>query len=387
MKAPDRPSTARFQLPSWRSLRRPLLVVVVLMVVVVVAWTTLINFLTVSRDPQDPVDEYFDRLEGGSARQVLAPLSSVRKDPTIQILPNPVYRNAADRPAGHDVVATAVHGNTADVTVDVRMGDGQECRLTYTVHKRRAWGALNDSWQLHERDNATVRVHLPAELDSLAVNGRTVRPDGAALRATDGSPARTWQFEGLPGVYRIGLPEHSYYVAGNDASNRIDIRDPRPVAIDLDLTPSPRMWQSADDEVTRAIEHCESSPLVDAQRCPLPDEVAAGTAASATEAAPASSATPRPAGGPRVITDATWELESRPPLVLQPDTGQPLQYHAQRYRPAVAKVTYRDGEGQEVSERVRFGVEVSVHSTGDRAQTRVRLRPTLTPQEKDYRGS
>lgn len=383
MKLPGRRTVAQFQLPTWRSLRRPLLLVLVLVVVVVVAWTTLINFLTVSRDPQDPVDDYLDHLEGGSARQVLAPLSSVRKDPAIQLLPNAVYRNAADRPAGHEFVGVAVHGTTADVTVDVRMGDGQVHRLTYTVHKRPAWGPLNDTWQLPERDNALVRVRLPAVLDSLAVNGQPVRPDDAALRADD-TPARTWQFEGLPGVYEIGLPEHSYYRAGNDASNRIDIRDPQPIAIDLQIAPSPRMWESVDQEIGRVLEHCSSGPLVDAERCPVPGGLGQGGAAPGSGASSSSAA--RPADGPRVITDAEWELESRPPLVLQPDAQDPLLYHAQRYRPAVAKVTYRAG-GRTVTERVRFGIEVSVRSSGDHVQTQVQLRSALTRQEKDYRSS
>lgn len=384
MKLPERRTMAQFQLPTWRSLRKPLLLVLVFVVVVVIAWTTLINFLTVSRDPQDAVEDYLDHLERGSARQVLAPLSSVRKDPAIQILPNAVYRNAADRPSGHEFVGTAVHGNTADVTVDVRMGDGQVHRLTYTVHKRRAWGALNDTWQLPERDNALVRVRLPAVLDSLAVNGQTVRPDAAALRVTDDTPARTWQFEGLPGVYRIGLPEHSYYRAGNDASDRIDIRDPQTIVIDLRIAPSPRMWESVDQEIGRALEHCSSGPLVDAERCPVPGDLGKGGAPSGTTSSP--SPTPPPADGPRVITDATWELDSRPPLVLQPDEQDPLLYHAQRYRPAVAKVSYRVG-GRTVTERVRFGIEVSVRSTGDHVDTQVQLRPALTRQEKDYRGS
>ena len=383
MKPPVRRTMEQFRLPTWRSLRRPLLLVLVLVVVVVVAWTTLINFLTVSRDPRDPVDDYLDHLEGGSARQVLAPLSSVRKDPAVQLLSNTVYRHAADRPAGHEFVGTTVHGDTADVTVDVRTGDGRVHRLTYTVHKRHAWGALNDTWHLDERDNALVRVRLPAALDSLTVNGRTVRPDAAALRVTDETPARTWQFEGLPGQYRIGLPERSYYRAGNDASERIDIRDPRPITVELQIAPSPRMWQSVDREIDRVLEHCESAPLVDVERCPVPGGFG-------RDAAPSGSATPaspsRPADGARAVDVATWELESRPPLVLQPDGQDPLLYHAQRYRPAVAEVTYRDG-GRTVTERVRFGIEVSVRSTGDHVDTRVQLRPALTRQEENYRGS
>lgn len=394
MRLPDRRTMAQFQLPTWRSLRKPLLLVLVFVVVVVVAWTTLINFLTVSRDPQDAVADYLDYLERGSSRQVLAPLSSVRKDPAIQILSNAVYRNAADRPVGHEFVATSVHGNTADVTVDVRTGDGRVHRLTYTVRKLTAWGALNDTWQLQDRDDALVRVRLPAALDSLAVNGQTVRPDDAALRVTDDTPARTWQFEGLPGVYRIGLPEHSYYRAGNAASNRIDIRDPQPIAIDLQIAPSPRMWENVDQEIGRALGHCSSGPLVDAERCPVPGGLGQGGLGQGTPgearapsgSAASSSPTARPSDGPRVITNATWELESRPPLVLQPDEQDPLLYHAQRYRPAVAKVTYPDG-GRTVTERVPFGIEVSVRSTGDHVEIQVQLRPALTPQERDYRGS
>lgn len=371
-------SVAAWQPPSLRSLRTSLLLILAGVVVVVLLWSTVINFFLVAREPESAVDSYLAQLERGSARQVLAPLSIIISDPTVQILPNSVYRNSHDRPVAHRIVSVSEHGTQADVEADVRMGDGQTHRVRYTVDKLTASGLLNDTWQLRDLDEQPVTVKLPAAVDALSVNGQSVRPAAAALRATDDGPVRAWRFEGLPGSYDVGFPEDSYLLASKNATGSIDIRDPQPVSMGLAFGPSPRMWETVDREIGAVITDCEGGFRLDLEKCPAPSVWAEG-AASDPETA-------QPDALPDGVTDVEWELEARPALVLQPDDADPLQFHAQRYRPAVAKVTYRE-DGRAKTERVEFGLDVTVRSTGNNITTDVQLRRALTDAERAFDDS
>ncbi|PZP31111.1 MAG: hypothetical protein DI613_09595 [Kocuria rhizophila] len=378
MNKPSIQSVANWQPPTWRSLRKPLLLILAGVVIVVLLWSTVINFFLVSRDPQSPVEAYLGQLERGSARQVLAPLSIATSDPTVQILPNSVYRNSHDRPVGHEVVSVSEHGTQADVEVDVRMGDGQTHRVTYTVDQLVSTGFLNDTWQLNDVDDVMVAVKLPAAVDALSVNGQTVRPDAAALRAADDTAARTWQFEGLPGSYNVAMPDDSYLVASKHAVGGINISDPQALALELNFGPSPRMWETVDREIGVVLGDCESGRRLDLEECPAPSSWAKG-AASGSETA-------QPDALPDGVTDVKWELETRPALVLQPEDNDPLTFHAQRYRPAVAKVTFRE-DGRTKTERVEFGLDVTTRSTGNNITTDVQLRRALTDTERAFDAS
>lgn len=364
-----------WQPPSWRSLRKPLLLILAGVVVVVLLWSTVINFFLVSRDPQSPVEAYLSQLERGSARQVLAPLSIANNDPTIQILPNSVYRNSHDRPVGHEVVSVSERGTQADVQVDVRMGDGQTHRVTYTVDKLVSTGFLNDTWQLNDVDDVMVGVKLPAAVDALSVNGQTVRPDAAALRAADDGAARTWQFEGLPGSYDVAMPDDSYLLASTHARGSINISDPQTLPLELSFKPSPRMWEAVDREIGVVISDCENGRRLDLEKCPAPSSWAEGAASE--------SETTQPDALPDGVTDVKWELEKSPALVLQPEDNDPLTFHAQRYRPAIAKVTFRE-DGRSKTERVEFGLDVTTRSTGNNISTDVQLRRALTDTERAF---
>lgn len=371
-------AVARWQPPPLRSLSKPLLLILAGVVVVVVLWSTVINFFLVAREPQYAVENYLEQLERGSARQVLAPLSITSSDPTVQILPNSVYHNSHDRPVAHEIVSVSQHGTQADVEVNVRTGDGLTHRLTYTVDKLVTSGFLNDTWRLNDLDDQTVEVKLPAKVDALSVNGQSVRPTAAALRATDDGPARTWQFAGLPGSYDVGFPEDSYLAARKNAAGGIDIGDPRPVSMALTFGPSPRMWETVDREITAVFGDCEGGLRLDLEKCPAPSAWAEG-AASDSESA-------QPDALPDGVTNVEWELEARPALVLQPDDTDPLEFHAQRYRPAVAKVTYRE-DGRAKTERVEFGLDVTARSTGNDITTDVQLRRALTDTERAFDDS
>lgn len=378
MENPKKALVANWHPPTWRSLRKPLLLILVGVVVLVLAWSTLVNYFLVSRDPSSAVDSYLGQLERGSARQVLAPLNITNNDPAIQILPNSVYRNSQDRPQSHEIVSVEQHGTQADVEVDVRMGDGRTHRVTYTVDQLATTGFLNDRWQVRDVDDVTLKVQLPAAVDALSVNGQTVRPDDAALRAGDDSPSRTWQFEGLPGSYRVGFPHDSYYTASEYAELDIDIQNPQPDTAELEFKPSPRMWEDVDRAIGVVIRDCEGGLRLDLEKCPVPSSWG-GDATSAGESAP-------PEELPPGVTNVEWELETRPALVLQPDDEDPLVHHAQRYRPAVAKVTYRE-DGERKTERVEFGLDVSARSTGNNITTDVQLRRALTDTERAFDDS
>ncbi|MBI6080774.1 hypothetical protein H8J90_14785, partial [Clostridium perfringens] len=89
---------------------------------------------------------------------------------------------------------------------------------------------------------------------------------------------------------------------------------------------------------------------------------------------------------PDGVTDVKWELEKRPALVLQPEDNDPLTFHAQRYRPAIAKVTFRE-DGRTKTERVEFGLDVTTRSTGNNITTDVQLRRALTDTERAFDAS
>lgn len=380
----DSETLARLRLPSWRSLRLPLLLVLVFVAVASTVWAALANYFLVSRDPEAPVGRYLGYLEGGSSRQVLAPLLIGGDRPLAQLLSNGVYRDAANRPQGHDFVGVQNHGEHAAVGVDIHLGDGSTVHREYTVEKVASWGPFNDSWRLVERDNAIVDVRLPAAVDAASVNGNKVRPNGSELFPTDpsdpGSPARTWQFEGLPGVYDIAMPEDSYLLASEHASAEISMSDPRSAAVELDFTASPHMWEGAERAVQDAVGQCERVLRFDAAQCPLPAQLGGGPAASPS-ASPSASPTGAPTEVPPGVSNIRWELQSRPSLLLAQDDDDPLAFHAVRFRPAVATVTWLQN-GRQHSGTVGFGIDVTARTNGEDLDTDVQLRSTLTERER-----
>ncbi|WP_233542827.1 hypothetical protein [Kocuria tytonis] len=353
-------------------------------VVVVTVWATAANYFMVARDPEAPVDTYLNHLEGGSARQVLAPLLLRQEHGLAQLPSNALYRAAANRPRGHEFVGTRVTGDTAVVSADVHLGDGSTVRRDYTVRRAVSRGPFNDAWQLLERDNAPVTVRLPAAVDALAVNGVPVRPDAGSLTSaagtTAGAPARAWRFEALPGEYDVALPQHSYLLASEHATAVMSLADPRPTTVDLRFDASPRMWEAVDREIRGTVARCERVLHFDAAHCPVPREL--GRAASSTRTAPASSSAPAVQGGiPEGVSNVRWELRSRPALVLEQDEREPLVFHAVRFRPATATVTWLE-KGERKKGTAEFGIEVTARSTGAELDTAVQLRSTLTQREK-----
>ena len=384
MASRDSENLARLRLPSWRSLRLPLLLVLVFVVVASAVWAALANYFLVSRDPEAPVDTYLGYLEGGSSRQVLAPLLIGGDRPLAQLLPNGVYRDAANRPQGHSFTSVQKFGDHAVVGVDIHLGDGSTVHRDYTVEEVASWGPFNDSWRLVERDNAIVDVRLPAEVDAVSVNGNKVHPNRSELSPTDpadpGSPARTWQFEGLPGVYDVAMPQDSYLLASQHASVGISMSEPKSAAAELDFTASPHMWEGVERAVQETVSQCERVLRFDAAQCPLPAELG-GQPAASPSASPGASPSGVPTEVPPGVSNVRWELQSRPSLLLEQDDDDPLTFHAVRFRSAVATVTWLQN-GEQHSGRVTFGIDVTARTTGEDLDTDVQLRSTLTERER-----
>lgn len=370
-------------LPTLRALAVPLVVVLALVVGIVTVWTSAANWFLVARDPESPVDTYLSYLEGGSSRQVMAPLLTTEDDGLDQVLTNPAYRAAGNRPQRHEFVGTRVTGDTAVVTVDVGLGDGSVVRRDYTVHLVTAWGPFNDAWQLREREHAPVTVRLPAAVDALAVNGQKVRPEDTAIGsdpdAPPGGPARTWRFEGLPGQYDVALPQDSYLVAGKHAVTEISLADPRPAEAGMTYEASPRMWEEVEREVQNTLSTCGSVVRFDAATCPVPRK--AERAPSSEGGAPTGTS-----GLADGVSNVRWQLTSRPALLLEPDARDPLTFHAVPFRQAQARVTWLQN-GRQMEETVSFEIEVTARTTGEHLDTDVRLRSPLTHPQAGPRPS
>ncbi|WP_424347808.1 hypothetical protein [Kocuria sp. CH-021] len=354
-----------------RGLRRSLLHWLTVVVVLVTVFASVVNWVFVDREPQDPVEAWLGGLESGSSRQLLSRTEDVVADPTLTIFANRVYRNAAGRISGHEILGVDRTGSRGEVRARVWWDgpDGTRAREevhVYRVHQVRRTGPFNDQWELDSPDAAPLSIHLPAALDELSVNGESIRPDADERVPDPQGPGGTWRFEALPGDYAIGLPGHSYYVADPPLEpHTVAFRDPLPATVALRIEPSPRMWQEVDDRIEEWLEDCTASEELSSEECPSSRRWAAPGVP--LEPSAAASGAPEPE-----ITGVRWELVSRPALVLVQDPGDPLRWTADPYRPAVARLSYEE-DGETVTERIEFPVRATVRSTGQSAEISVGL--------------
>ncbi|MGQ1838382.1 hypothetical protein ACT4S2_07980 [Kocuria turfanensis] len=356
-------------------LRRTLLTWLAAVVVLVTGLSSAFNWFFVDRAPQDPVHTWLGGLEDGRSRQLLSRAEAVVADPTLNIFANRVYRNAAGRISGHEVLRVDVQGDRAEIRARVWWDDpagGERVREevhTYGVHRVERSGPFNDHWELDSPDVAPLAVHLPAPLDEISVNGESIRPDPDERVPDPTGPGGAWRFEALPGDYAIGLPGNSYYrVPVPLPPVRVAFRDPRPASVDLRIEPSPRMWQETEERITQWLRTCMASEELAPEGCP------ASTRRTGPEESPdAAAGLPDgdEAAGPG-ITDVRWRLVSRPALVLVGSPEDPLRWVADPYRPAEARLSYLE-DGEPVTERVEFPVLATVRSTGQSAEISVGL--------------
>jgi hypothetical protein len=355
-------------------LRRALLFWLTAVVVLVTGLSSAFNWFFVDRAPQDPVRTWLGGLEAGSSRQLLSRAEAVVADPTLNIFANRVYRNAAGRISGHEVLDVDVRGDRAAVRVRVWWDDpdsGERVRQevhTYRVHQVERSGPFNDQWELDSPDAAPLSIRLPATLDELSVNGESIRLDPDERVPAPSGPGGAWRFEALPGDYAIGLPGNSYYRVPEPLPPvTLAFRDPRPVTVDLDVEPSPRMWQETDERIEQWLRSCMSAEEPTPEGCP-------GSRRHTTEEEDSpdlDAGIPDPAAETDAgITDVRWQLVSRPALVLVGSPEDPLRWVADPYRPAVARLSYLEN-GRPVSERIEFPVLATVRSTGQSAEISV----------------
>ena len=354
-----------------RGLRRTLLHWLTVVVVLVTVFSSVVNWVFVDREPQDPVATWLGGLENGRSRQLLSRTEAVVADPTLNIFSNRVYRNAAGRIGGYEILGVDRRGSRAEIRARVWWDgpDGARDREevhVYGVHQVRRSGPFNDQWQLDSPDAAPFSIHLPAPLDELSVNGETVRPDPDDRVPDPEGPGGTWRFEALPGNYAIGLPGNSYYTADPPLEpHTVAFRDPAPASVALRIEPSPRMWQEVDDRIEEWLESCTDSDELSPEDCPSSRRWAAPQ--EPLEPSAAATGTPDPE-----ITGVRWRLVSRPALVLVPDPADPLRWTADAHRPAEARLSYEE-DGETVTERIEFPVRAAVRSTGQSADIEVGL--------------
>lgn len=378
------------------AMRRSLLGWLVVVVALVTAVSSALNWILVDREPQDPVVVWLEGIAQGHSRQLLSRSGQVLTEPSLDAIPNRVYRNAAGRISGHEIVEVRRSGTLAEVRArvwwDAEEGTGErrEEVHTFRVHQVERTGPFNDAWQLDSPDTAPLSIHLPATLDEISVNGESIRPDEDERVPDPSGPGGTWRFEALPGDYAIGLPGNSYYVvAGPPVRLSLAFRDPRPAEAALSLEPSPRMWRETEDRIEAWLQDCMEAEELVPDGCPSSRRHAVGPDAAPTPGpsrtpepsrTPGASETPGASPEPSVpafgqeagpeITDVRWRLLSRPALVLVPSPGDPLRWRADPYRPAEAELSYRE-DGERVTELVEFPVTATVRSTGQSARIEV----------------
>lgn len=354
-----------------RGLRRTLLHWLTVVVVLVTVFSSVVNWVFVDREPQDPVATWLGGLENGRSRQLLSRTEAVVADPTLSIFSNRVYRNAAGRIGGYEILGVDRRGSRAEIRARVWWDgpDGARDREevhVYGVHQVRRSGPFNDQWQLDSPDAAALSIHLPAPLDELSVNGETVRPDPDERVPDPEGPGGTWRFEALPGDYAIGLPGNSYYTADPPLEpHTVAFREPAPATVALRIEPSPRMWQEVDDRIEEWLESCTASDELSPEECPSSRRWA--TPQEPLEPSAAATGAPDPE-----ITGVRWRLVSRPALVLVQDPADPLRWTADAHRPAEARLSYEE-DGETVTERIEFPVRAAVRSTGQSADIEVGL--------------
>ncbi|MFI7481238.1 hypothetical protein ACH9EU_02350 [Kocuria sp. M1R5S2] len=376
--------------PETRALRRSLLAWLLVVVALVTAVTSALNWVLVDREPEDPVAVWLAGIEDGRSRQLLSRAEAVRTQPSLDVVPNRVYRNAAGRISGHEILEVRRSGTRAEVRAlvwwdaDERTGERREEVHTWGVHQVERSGPFNDTWELDSPDAAPLSIHLPATLDEISVNGESIRIDDDQRVPDPRGPGGTWRFEALPGDYSVGLPGNSYYrAAGPPVRLSLPFRHPRPADAALRLEPSPRMWRETEDRIGAWLEDCMDSDELVPERCPgsqrhvgepggsTGTDGPSGSAGTATQPpGPAGTVTPAPEPSVPEITAVRWQLLSRPALVLVSSPGDPLRWNADPYRPAVAELSYRE-DGEPVTERVEFPVTASVRSTGQTARIEV----------------
>lgn len=366
-------------------LRRSLWTWLIVVVLLISAGGTALNWFIVDRDPEEPVEDWLDAMVDGRSRQALALFGDFRGGTGAESMPNAAYRQAEGRIDAWKIVEVQRDGDRAQVTASVHWPDGQVPEgaeqgeeFTWSVHRLRRTGPLNDSWELDSVDASTLTVAAPGIRD-IAINGERIGLDPQDRTVADGAGGQ-WQWEALPGRFVVDLPQGDHYVLAESIPPvEVLLGDPQPQEVVVELEPSPQLWAEADQEIARSLEDCMGSSSVSPQGCPVSRRWAEGGVPRADASDDAEIETPEaglqaPEPGAE-ITEVEWELVSRPPLWLIPDetTDSALDWVADEQAEAEARLSYRE-DGRQVEEIVRFPVHVDVTSDGRDARMEIALR-------------
>ncbi|KAA9394803.1 hypothetical protein FCK90_04515 [Kocuria coralli] len=373
-----------------RKLRRSLWLWLIVVVVVVTAVGTVVNLMTVDRDPQDPVENWLQSMVDGRSRQGLATFSTGGSGYMgSSALPNRAYRAAEGRIDRFEITGVQAAGTTAEITARVWWADGeipeggvQGEEHTWTAVKERRTGPFNDHWVLSKHQPDVLSVRAPA-VSSIAINGVNQRLKPRDRAVADGNGG-VWSWEAMPGRFTVDLPEGSHYVLAQPVEPVVvGLEDPAVHEVAIELEPSPALWEEVDDAIRDEVDDCMSKTSVAPEGCPSSQRWAEGEVpmaevpSGAMVTPSAATATPTPAGSPTrgaSIEDVEWELVSRPSLWLIPDddTASRLDWKASEHNTAQARLTYLE-DGRRIEELIDFPVHVDVTSDGNSADIEVRL--------------
>lgn len=367
-----------------RRVYRSGLIWLVVVVVVISIGGTLINWYTVDRDPQDPVEDWLDSMVDGRSRQALALFSDPTGATGARAMPNAAYRQAAGRISHWEIVGVERDGGTARVTAQVWWPEGeapegaaQGERHTWGVHRVGRTGPVNDTWHMDDPEAAVLTVQAPG-LARISINGEDLglEPTDRSAAVGDGG---AWRWEAMPGRFRVDLPQESHYRSPQGpAEALVRLGDAQDQEVSLEITPSARLWQLVDEQIAQGIETCMASTSISPADCPSSGRWAeggvprAGAEDEAEIAVPAAGLDDARPGAE--IADVAWELVSRPALWLVPqqDTPSALDWVASDHQQAQARLSYTE-DGRRVEEIVRFPVRVAVTSDGEEAAIEVDL--------------
>lgn len=367
-----------------RRLHRSALTWLIVVVVVVTIGGTLINWFTVDRDPQDPVEDWLDSMVDGRSRQALALFTGSPGDTGADAMPNAAYRQATGRISDWQIVGVERDGDTARVTArvwwpeeEVPEGATQGEEHTWDVHRVGRTGPVNDFWDMDEPDAAILTVQAPG-LAQISINGHdmSLDPTDRVVAAGDGG---AWRWEAMPGRFRVDLPQDSHYrLQQGPASALVRLGDTQDQEVRLEITPSAQLWQQVDERIAQTVESCMSSSSLSPAGCPVSGRWAEGGVPRVGADEEAEIVVPadglgEPEAGAEVA-DVAWELESRPALWLVPDqdTQSALDWTSSDHRQARARLSYTE-DGRRVEEIVGFPIRTAVTSDGRTAEIEVDL--------------
>ncbi|WP_421084299.1 hypothetical protein [Rothia nasimurium] len=311
------------------------------------------NYYSLPHTPEETVDRYL-------AAQVRGDYTSSINRPAYSFgstyLTNAIYSAAEGRIDSYTITGTRIDGpGIAQVSVEAVV-DGHSHAFTLPLTLEPRTGPFNDLWVISTPTHAALTLTSPVALASVRINDQPLTLP--VTRRTADANGYNWSVPTPPGTYTFSLPSNSYYTLGStgpsitipfpgDEATSLDHQ-----ALTLDVRPSPRMWNEANDLVTAWLERCERSRRLESPGCPSSQLHGEDT----TE----------------TIRNVRWELTSRPAFVLEQDSQKPDTWHASRYRPATFTVTYT-ADGQAQRETIDFFINAEIVSDGTFADIRVGL--------------